>query len=123
MLNFTQIKDKMEARMQQQLKATTEAFVRQQQARQAQREQYGVLAAEGRMQARFDLQQAELKAVRSQLASHRQEFEDVKQQQLQDTRVLEDIGRREGWYIPNYSRASRREQARASRREDPHEHA
>jgi hypothetical protein len=100
MRNFTQLKDQMEARMQQQLKASTEALVRQQEARQAQREQPVVLAAEGRMKARFDLQQAELQAVRAPLASHRQEFEDVTRAQLQDTRTLEDFGRREGWHSP-----------------------
>jgi hypothetical protein len=100
MRNFTHAKDQMEAQMQQQLKATAEAIVRRQEARQAQREQHMVLEAEGRMKALFDLQQAELQAVRAQLASHRQEFEDVKRAQLQDTRTLGDFGRREGWHIP-----------------------
>jgi hypothetical protein len=91
----------MEARMQQQLNATAEAIVRRQEARQAQREQHVVLEAEGRFKALFDLQQAELQAVRrAQLASHREDFDNVKRAQLQDTKTLEDIGRREGWHRP-----------------------
>ena len=63
--------------MQQQLNATAEAIVRRQEARQAQREQHVVLEAEGRFKALFDLQQAELQAVRAQLASHREDFDNL----------------------------------------------
>ena len=77
MRNFTHVKDQMEARMQQQLNATAEAIVRRQEARQAQREQHVVLEAEGRFKALFDLQQAELQAVRAQLASHREDFDNL----------------------------------------------
>jgi hypothetical protein len=65
MRNFTHVKDQMEARMQQQLKARTEAIVRQQQARQAQREEYAVLAAEGRIKASTSSRPSSRRCVRS----------------------------------------------------------
>jgi hypothetical protein len=68
----------MEARMQQQMKATAVAIAHQQHAAQAQLEQDMLLAAEGRMQARFDHQQATIAALSKSLATAENEYEHIR---------------------------------------------